>query len=131
MYIILTSFFVSLIGIVIMIGRKLEVVENGQMPDNGYKHPFVGDMQNIKEIITVNTKKYGHLTVVTILRFYIRGTNLLKNSYEKIKIKIDNIGKDKHADGEKKEISKFLKIIGDYKHKIREIKHKIKEEENL
>ncbi|HBA45843.1 hypothetical protein A2W67_02200 [Candidatus Nomurabacteria bacterium RIFCSPLOWO2_02_40_28] len=114
-----------------MIGRKLEVVENGQMPDNGYKHPFVGDMQNIKEIITVNTKKYGHLTVVTILRFYIRGTNLLKNSYEKIKIKIDNIGKDKHADGEKKEISKFLKIIGDYKHKIREIKHKIKEEENL
>ncbi|KKR01428.1 MAG: hypothetical protein UT98_C0003G0046 [Candidatus Nomurabacteria bacterium GW2011_GWF2_40_31] len=121
----------SLIGIVIMIGRKLEVVENGQMPDNGYKHPFVGDMQNIKEIITVNTKKYGHLTVVTILRFYIRGTNLLKNSYEKIKIKIDNIGKDKHADGEKKEISKFLKIIGDYKHKIREIKHKIKEEENL
>ena len=36
-----------------------------------------------------------------------------------------------NINGEKKEISKFLKIIGDYKNKIREIKHRIKKEENL
>lgn len=87
-------------------------------------------LEKIKDLTIQNIKKYGHLSVVATLRFYIRGTKVLKNRYEEIKIKIKDIhDKKNNINGERKEISKFLKIISDYKHKIREIKHKIHEEE--
>ena len=50
-----------------------------------------------------------------------------------MKNKIKKVNKKNQANGkagEKVEVSKFLKMMSDYKQKIREIRHKIKEEEN-
>src|SRR3989344_2760652 len=44
--------------------------------------------------------------------------------------KIRNRINQSQASGERPEVSKFLKMISNYKHRIKEIKHKIKEEEN-
>ncbi|OGI57249.1 hypothetical protein A3B85_00205 [Candidatus Nomurabacteria bacterium RIFCSPHIGHO2_02_FULL_37_13] len=133
MYFLFILFFVSLISIAIMIGRKLASARNGEITEQKHSHPFVPNLQKIKHLVFENTKKYGHLSVVAILRFYIRFSNFLKYKYEEIKIKIKNANTKNHANGdlsEKVEVSKFLKIISDYKNKIKEIKHKIREEEN-
>ena len=134
MYILLILFFASLLGIIIMIGRKLALTPNGQILKKEYAHPFVPDFQKIKHTAFENIKKYGHLSLVEILRFHIRATNFFKYQYNKAKDKIKNIRikrqlKNGSGNGEVAEASKFLKMISDYKRKIREIKHKIHEEE--
>ncbi len=133
MYILLTSFFISLLGIIIMIGRKLAIVRGGQIVESEHAHPFVPDIQKIKYLTIENIKKYEHLALVFIVRSYVRAVKFLKLRYEEIKIKIKNISvKNKNGsmeEGAGQEVSGFLKIMSDYKHKIRAIKHKIKEEE--
>jgi hypothetical protein len=117
-----------------MIGRKLAVVRNGEIIiEQEYSHPFVPDLKKIKDATIISVKKYGHLSLVTIVRFHFRSTNFLKNKYEEVKVTIKNITTKKDSNGNavpKAEVSKFLKLISDYKHKIREIRHKIREEEN-
>lgn len=92
-------------------------------------------IREIRHVTVKNIKKYGHISLVATLRFYIRLNNFLKNKYGEIKIKIKNkLKKSKGLEdgpSEKKEVSGFLKMISDYKRKIREIKHRIHEEENL
>jgi len=117
-----------------MIGRKLILLQNGQIADNNTAEEIsfgIHHLQKIKHFTVANIKKYEHIVLVGTLRLYVKTANLLKNKYQAVKIKIRNIKMRSHANGEKKEISKFLKIIGDYKNRIREIKHKIKKEENL
>ncbi len=114
-----------------MIGRKLFLLQNGQISSNT-EVPFeVSHLEKVKLFTIKNIKKCERILLVEILRLYIRFSNFLKNKYQEIKIKIRNRSKKNNINGEKREISKFLKIIGDYKNKIREIKHKIKKEENL
>ena len=108
------------------------MVRNGQAL-TGERVVFeIPHLEKVKDLAVKNIKKYGHLSLVVTLRLYIRSTNFFKNKYEEIKIKIKNINTKNHANGdssEKIEVSKFLKIISDYKRKIREMKHKIHEEE--
>ena len=133
-YILLVLFFISLSSIIIMIGRKLVLLQNGQIRDDNTAEEIsfgIHHLQKIKHLTVANLKKYEHKALVETLRLYVKTANLLKNKYQAIKIKIRDIKMRNHANGEKKEISKFLKIIGDYKNRIREIKHKIKKEENL
>ena len=134
MYIFLTLFFISLLSIVFMIMRKLVLVKNGKVEHREHSHPFVPDLQKIKHSTFRNIKKYEHLTLVMILRFYVRFLNFLKYTYQELKIKIKKmINKNKNGSAkdsaEKQEISKFLKIISEYKQKIRNIKHRVTEEE--
>ena|SRR3989344_4975155 len=129
MYILLILFFTSLILIIFMIGRKLILLQNGLVVNKEEVLFKIPHLEKIKNLTIENAKKYGHLGLVTTLRLYVRSINFLKNKYQETKIKIENWNKENHINGEKKEISKFLKIIGDYKHKIREIKNKIHEEE--
>lgn len=112
-----------------MVGRKLSVVRNGQMVESYHLHPFIPDLHKIRRLAFESIKKYGHLSLIVILRSYIKSSNFLKNKYNETKIKIKNINRQKIMNGERQEISKFLKVISDYKHKIREIKHRIHEEE--
>jgi len=131
MYFILTLFFLSLFGIIFMIGRKLVVLQDNQVLN---KEEFFLKTQFLNEwkYLTVkNIKKHGYAGLVATIRFYVLSINFLKNKYQAIKIKIKNIRGKKLNTEEKKEVSGFLKMISEYKHKIREIKHKIKEEENL
>lgn len=131
MYILLILFFTSLFAIIFMVGRKLAIIEHEQILNHKevlFELPY---LKEVKQVTIDNIKKHGHASLVTTVRFYLRSTNFLKNKYAEIKIKIKDRHQRNRINGEKKEISKFLKIIGDYKHKIREIKHKIKKEENL
>ncbi|OGI60085.1 hypothetical protein A2641_02855 [Candidatus Nomurabacteria bacterium RIFCSPHIGHO2_01_FULL_37_25] len=131
-YFLLILFFTSLFSIIFMIGKKLFLLQNGQIITSNIEVLFrISHLEKIKLFTIKNIKKYGHILLVEILRSYIRFSNFLKNKYQEIKIKIKTLGKKNNPNGEEKEISKFLRIIGDYKNKIREIKHKIKKEENL
>ena len=133
-YAILILFFSSLISIITMIGRKLVLLQNGHTAENNNAEEIsfsIHHLQKIKHLVVTNTKKWEHIVLVQTLRLYVKTANLLKNKYEAAKSKIRNLKMRNRAGGEKKEISKFLKIISDYKNRIREIKHKIKKEENL
>lgn len=131
MYFLLILFFASLFGIAIMIGRKLVLLRNGQAQfkeETFFRAEFLDEW---KYLIIKNIKKYGYIGLVAMIRFYIRFSNFLRNKYQEIKIIIKNMRGKKLNEDEKREVNRFLKIISEYKHKIREIKHKIKEEENL
>jgi len=114
-----------------MIGRKLAVLEHEQISHNhesSFELPF---LKEAKHLTFKNIKKYEHLILVTVLTLYVRFSNVLKNKYKEIKTKVYNKMKQGRISGEKKEISKFLRIMGNYKNKIREIKHRIKKGEDL
>lgn len=114
-----------------MIGRKLAMLQNGQMlyrKEALFKTSF---LEEWKHLTVKNIKKHGYIGLVATIRFYVKSSNFLKNKYQETKIKIKNIrGKKLSGDSEEeKKENKFLKMISEYKHKIREIKHKIKKEE--
>jgi hypothetical protein len=114
-----------------MIGRRLAVLKHEQDLNHEeilFELPY---LKEIKHITIQNTKRHGYALLVMIIRSYVRSADFLKNKYQEVKIKIRNMSIENNTNGEKKEISKFLKVVGDYKHKIRELKHKIKKEENL
>jgi len=134
MSILLILFFISLFGIIIMIGRKLVLLNNGHILNKEEIFFGIPHLEKIKQNTIQNIKKYGHIGLVETLRFHIRSSNFLKSKYEEIKNKIKdmqvkNQGLLNSGSGEKVEASKFLKMISEYKNKIREIKHKIHEEE--
>jgi len=114
-----------------MIGKRWAVLEHEHILNQEevlFELPYLTE---IKHATIKNVRKHSYTFLVTVIRFYVLSTNSVKNKYIELKNKIKKMSMESHQNGEKKEISKFLKIIGDYKHKIREIKHKIKEEENL
>lgn len=130
-YFLLILFFASLIAIIIMIGRKLAVIEHAQVSNQEevlFELPY---LKEIKHTTIKNAKKHSYAFLVAMVRFYVLSINFLKNKYIELKEKIQKMSEASHTNGQKKEISKFLKIIGDYKQKIREIENKIKKEENL
>ena len=59
MYLIIILFLVSLIGIVIMLGRKLVLVRNGLAESGEHFHPFVPDLIKIKYLAQKSVKRYG------------------------------------------------------------------------
>ncbi len=130
--ILLILFSLSLFSIIFMLGRKLRLIRNGQVVEVEHSHIFVPDLQKIKLLSLEKIKRYEHQVLVAIVRFSIQSSNFLKSNYQIAKIRIkDIINKDKDRLNrfEKQEVNKFLKMISDYKDRIRHIKHKIKEEE--
>ncbi|MFA5778177.1 MAG: hypothetical protein WC870_01665 [Candidatus Paceibacterota bacterium] len=131
MYFLLILFFGSLLGIIFMIGRKLLMLQGGQVlarEEISFKTPHLEEWrhQAIKEI-----KKHGYAGLVATIRLYMRSSNVFKNKYQEIKVKVKDLHSKKLNIEEKREVSKFLKKISEYKNKIRKIKQKVKEEENL
>ncbi len=129
MSISLILFFASLLSIIFMIGRKLLVIPQGAVLVEQRSLPEFTYLKEVQEATVQSAKKYGYRGLVVGLRWYMLGINFLKNKYENIKAKIR--ARALASDNDKKEISKFLKIITEYKQKIREIKHRIRKEENL
>ena len=132
MSVLLILFFASLIGISIMIGRKLFL---------GKKQPKIveetilvqtPDLREIRYVFIKKSREYGYIALVEIIRFSVRSSKLLKRQYKGLTKKIRSITK-KHTshreEMEKKEVSGFLKKISEYKYKVRKIKDKIIEEE--
>jgi hypothetical protein len=133
MYALLILFFASLIGIIVMIGRKLVVIRN--QPTVVEKTSLI-ESPNLKEVRHVFVKKgreYGYVVLVEMIRFSVRSSKLLKRKYKEAKNKIKKItGKHvlhKEEIKKEKEVSNFLKKISEYKHKLRKIKNKVIEEE--
>ncbi|MDD5721182.1 MAG: hypothetical protein PHT16_01905 [Candidatus Pacebacteria bacterium] len=137
MYLILILFFGSFIGITFMIGKKLLMLQSGQISYNDNEETFLKAQyfEELKHSAVKTIKKHRYTGLVTIVRIYVRSSNFIKNKYEQVKIKIKEIYCKKIRSNsvikEKQEVPKFLKIISEYKQKIREIRHKIREEENL
>lgn len=130
-YLLLTLFFASLIAIVVMMARKLSVLKHeeiGTEEEVLFELPF---LSRIKNVTLEGAKKQGYNLLVGTVRFYVKSANFAKNKYSEIRTKIMDIHLESEESGKKKEISKFLKTVGDYKRRIREIKHKVSKEENL
>lgn len=133
---LLILFFISLVGIVFMIGKKMIFLKNNQVV---IEENFTFGAPHIDEIKYVTVKKfkeYGYILVVTTLRFSMKSSKFIKDKSEVVYKKIkDKLFKNKDGIEEevqdKQEVSKFLKLVSEYKHKLNRIKHKIKEEEGI
>lgn len=136
MYLFLILFFLSLAGIMVMIGRKFILLKNGSLVSAEEKFSIkIPNLHEVKYITTKSTKKYGFIALVIILRSYILSVHTIKKTYKKSKHKIKELHKkylpQKQREVEPKEVSGFLKKVSDYKQKIRKIKHQIKAEEGI
>ncbi len=118
-----------------MIWRELVLVRNGQVAKAQHSHPFALDLQKIRHLTLKNTKKFGYTAVFEIMRFFIKSSNFLKVKSIILLKELKNRLKNKNGSLdeiiEKKEVSKYLKVISEYQQKIREMKNRIKEEEGI
>jgi len=138
MYFFFILFFISLAIISFMIGRKLLLLNNieGHSAHNATE-TFLSeilDFNKIKKLAIEGFEKGVHTLIWVILKIYIVSLNFINKKRKEIIVKIKNrLNKNRHDNivEEKKEVSKYLKIISEYRQKIRHIKHKIKEEEGI
>ncbi len=124
---LLILFFLSLIGISFMIGKKLVLIRNGNVIHQETLPRLIPDLQTLKYTTYKTTKQGVYIATIVALRLYVKSGNLAKNIYNKTKTKIQSL-KKKDETTEKKEASKFLKMISDYKYKVKHIKKQIEEE---
>lgn len=129
MYFLLILFFSSLFGITFMIGKKLIIFQNIQALRNEEIIFNSSHLEEWKHLTIKGFKKHSYNGLVSVIRAYIHSVDFLKKKYQNIKDIL--IKKINNNSSQKKEISKFLKVVSDYKYKIREIKDRVKEEENL
>ena len=136
MYIVLILFFLSLAGIIYMLGSKLILLKDGQITPQAENFPIeVPNLEKVKYVVIKKAKKHSYLILVESIRFSIRSSNFLKRIFRKFKFKINQLYKKyilkKKLETNPKEVSSFLKMVSSYKQKIKEIKHQINEEEKL
>jgi hypothetical protein len=119
-----------------MIGKKLLLIQDGQITykDNADTFLKAQYLEEVKHAAIINIKKHSYNGLVNAIRMYVRSSNFAKNKIEEIKLKMkEKLSKHGSSQNsvlpEKQEVSKFLKMISEYKQKIRTIKRKIKEEE--
>jgi hypothetical protein len=88
-------------------------------------------LEEWKYSVVNKAKRWNYVFLVIVIRIYFRIVNLIKLGYQKFiaKIKSMNSTDTEAPNKEKKEVSRFLKMVLEYKSKIRKIKRKIKEEE--
>ena len=115
-----------------MIGRKLGLLRRGEGIEQNLAMIEMPFLKEVKSITFKNIKRYGYIILVGAIRLYVRSENFLKLKLEELKAKAKEIRQKNGNGGETNEVqeaSKFLKMVSDYKHKIRKIKHRIHEEE--
>jgi len=112
-----------------MIGRKLLILEDVRGVTHEEIFLEIPYMEKWKDLTVHNIKRHSYLALVATIRLYVRSSNFIKNKYEKILTEIENKRKEHIIKRSKKEVSRFLKTVSDYKSKIRKIKQKVKEEE--
>ena len=129
----LILFLTSLFGITFMIGRKLVLVRSGEVIKIAHPHPFTPEIQKIKKLTSKGFKRLAYILLFIILRFFIKSSNFVKTKSKMLMQKlIDRIQKrNKSSGGQKKEVSKYLKTISEYRQRIRKMKNMIKKEEGI
>jgi len=137
MYLFLILFFVSLLGIAFMIGRKILVLGGGIHHHHLREEDFLSevlDVEKVKHTAVKNFRQFLHLTVWTTLRLYIISVHLIKKTWKEIVDKIkEKMNRHKKAEKEATtaEPSKYLNMISEYREKLRKMKHRIKQEEGI
>jgi len=122
-----------------MIGDKVLLINYETKHPEYNNENFLGevvDFDKVKYSIAKNLKNGGHIFIWIVLRSYILSLNFLnkkrKEISKKIKEKMNKTKFDENGNPiNKQEVSKYLKVISEYRQKIRRIKHKIKEEEGI
>ncbi len=135
MYTLFILFFASLIGIIVMISRKLAYVRNEEiLGREDVLHPFEPHIEKIKNITAKSAKAYGYMALVETIRLYIKSSNLMKQKFKETKGTVKNLinkttnGGTVNSEGVQED-NIFLKKVTEYKKKIRQIKHKVRREE--
>jgi hypothetical protein len=135
MTILLTLFFGSLLGITLMIGRKvmaLQVEDSRKLHLDGFVFE-IPHLDSFKELTMKELKKYGYATLVMTLKAYVKSANILKEQYRDLITMLENAKNrnipESQLEAVERKASGFLEMISEYKHKIRKIKHRIAEEE--
>ncbi len=131
MHIIIILFFLSLLGIIVMIGKKIVLLRNNKLTTENNFSIQIPNLQEIGHLTVKNSRKYGYILLVKSVRSYVLSVNFLKNKYLEIKKSTKKYIPNKKLKSIEKKDSKFLKVISDYKHKIKRIKDKIEEEEGI
>jgi hypothetical protein len=117
-----------------MIGRKLLMLQSGKIEIIHSGEDIAGTpyfLEEWKHLIFKSVKMYSYVMLVETIRLYFRLNNLSRNKYQEIKSKLKELYDTRQRIGnlEKREVSKFLKMVSEYKGKIRKIKDRVKEEE--
>jgi len=132
--------FISLIGMITIVGKKMEFVKkrNVTLLEGENSSPLLFDVKRLEDIFMRSVKKYGYAILFIVLRLYIRYANLLKRKSLELAKKIeDRLKKSKFLPGtevktEKEyRVNKYLKMISEYQVKIRKMREKIREEERV
>lgn len=130
---LLILFFVSLLGISFMVGRKVKLLRRGALEVSGEFPWRVPETHEVRRITVRSLKRYGYVILVISIRSYIKSSDFIKEKYGKLKYRIiSNIDKRMNkgvVSEEAKEPSKFLKMVSEYKNKVKEIKDRIREQE--
>lgn len=132
----LSLFFVSIVGIVILITKKLLQIEKLRVVSKDDVFFIdVPDLEDAHHVIAKKIKHGGYVALVITIRSYLLGKRLLKKIIIKTYTKTNNFlakyKKNKGVVETKKEASKFLKVVTEYKKKVNKITEKIKEEEGF
>lgn len=130
----LILFFISLFGIIFMIGKRIQkkeeiTNEEDTLNDTILDIPYVDE---IKYITIKKIKEYGYVVLLSSIRLSMKSTHLVKKASKEVaEIVKNSLLKGSKESENPKEVSKFLQLVTDYKHKLKKIKRKIREEEGL
>ncbi len=135
MYTFLAIFIISIGGMTVLVGRKLAEIKKRDLSFQfEIPHPLATDIEKVKHIARKKAKRYSYIALFITLRLYIQASNYLKNKSvllaQKIKEKLLNEEK-KFESLEHREVAKYLKMISEYRQKIRRMKRQIRKEEGL
>lgn len=134
--IFLTLFFVSVAGIVVLITKKLLQIEKLRIVSKDDVFFIdVPELEDVHYVLMSKIKRGIYMALVITIRVYLLGKYNTKKFAHKAYLKLDNFlkkySKEKSVKENKKEASKFLKIVSDYKKKVSKITEQIKEEEGF
>src|SRR4051812_49320406 len=109
-------FVISLIGLSLLIGRKLALIHRGvivvEERDVFTKEFF----EALGEDFWTSAKRYGYIALVEIIRIYLRGLHVLRRYYFALENKVKDAYRSRMAHKEQEGVSenKFLKAMGTY-----------------
>ncbi len=129
--ILLTLFFTSLAGIILMIGHKFSLVRHGHIEAIEPLDSLMPDVHKARNIVLRSFKKMIYAVTFVVLHIYVKITTLLKKGYNILKTKVQDMF-IRHLENNResrRDTNKVLKVIADYKRKISIMKSKIHEEE--
>ena len=131
MSIFLTLFLASLLGIILLVGRRVLAEGDSRRYEEFDLVLQVPDIEEIKLSVVKNGKRYGYLLLVIGIRAYVLTLDFTKKQTRAFYKQISKRFKKKDTAAQTDVENGFLKKMSEYKDKIKEIKDKIREEEGL